>query len=363
MTPIVIPALNPDEKLITLLGQLEPDADLRPVILVNDGSSEQSVSIWQRAEALEGVTVISHSLNRGKGAALKTAMEYCLHHLPAITGIITCDCDGQHRVTDINALIKRLSQTPDSLLLGSRRFSLEGIPLRSRLGNWVSRFSFRMAGVYVSDTQTGLRAIPVGMFPELLAITYDRFEFETAMLITAARGGIPILEQPIETVYLDGNRSSHFSPMRDSARIYKVLLRGTLRQVRRFIVSSATSAALDLLLFALLFHWLLPHTKLPLLVSSIVIARICSGVYNYLLNHNWVFGYPGCWNPRTALRYLSLALIIAGASYLLMRQLLPLVPTRHATPLKAGIDIFLFIASFLAQKLIVFHRTKALNSH
>ena len=359
MMPIVIPSLDPDEKLLTLLSQLEPDANLRPVILVNDGSSEQSASIWQRAEALDGVAVLSHSHNCGKGAALKTAMEHCLRHLPAITGIVTCDCDGQHGATDISALIQRLNEAPDSLILGSRRFSLEGIPLRSRLGNWISRFfSFRMAGVNVSDTQTGLRAIPIDMFLKLLTITYDHFEFETAMLITAARGGIPILEQPVETVYLDGNRSSHFSPMRDSARIYKVLLRGTLQQVRRFIVSSATSAALDLLLFALLFHWLLPHTRLPLLVSSIVIARICSGAYNYFLNHNWVFGYPGCWNPRTALRYLTLALIIAGASYLLMRQLLPLVATRHATTLKATVDTALFIASFVIQKIIVFHRKK-----
>ena len=254
MMPIVIPSLDPDEKLLTLLSQLEPDANLRPVILVNDGSSEQSASIWQRAEALDGVAVLSHSHNCGKGAALKTAMGHCLRHLPAITGIVTCDCDGQHGATDISALIQRLNEAPDSLILGSRRFSLEGIPLRSRLGNWISRFSFRMAGVNVSDTQTGLRAIPIDMFLKLLTITYDHFEFETAMLITAARGGIPILEQPVETVYLDGNRSSHFSPMRDSARIYKVLLRGTLQQVRRFIVSSATSAALDLLLFALLFH-------------------------------------------------------------------------------------------------------------
>ena len=83
-------------------------------------------------------------------------------------------------------------------------------------------------GQRISDTQTGLRGIPLAMIPRLLVIPHHGYEFELEMLLVCKYEGIRIRETGIQTIYLDGNRSSHFNPLLDSFRIYFVLLRFTV---------------------------------------------------------------------------------------------------------------------------------------
>ncbi len=109
-------------------------------------------------------------------------------------------------------------------MLGSRCFSGE-VPLRNRFGNGLTRHIFAfITGTKIADTQTGLRAFPTEVLPELLALSGERYEYEMTVLAHVCRRRKP-LEVPIETVYLDGNRSSHFDPLLDSIRIYFVLVR------------------------------------------------------------------------------------------------------------------------------------------
>ena len=120
------------------------------------------------------------------------------------------------------------------------------------------------------------------------------------------------------------------------------------------MATALASALMDLLLFSLLFHWLIPRLGLPRLIGATVLARGFSALFNYLMNRNYVFRTPGHWDHRSFTRYAALCLLLAGASYGGMRLLLPLMPVSHATCLKAGVDLTLFLISFAVQKGVVF---------
>ena len=125
-------------------------------------------------------------------------------------------------------------------MLGSRRFT-GNVPWRSLTGNAITRAVFRVStGVSVYDTQTGLRAFAVSRIPMMLEMRGERYEYEINVLLYATRQHVPIREVTIETVYIEDNASSHFHPLRDSWRIYKMIL--------LFAASSMTSALVDYVL-------------------------------------------------------------------------------------------------------------------
>ena len=177
-----------------------------------------------------GCTVCRHIKNMGKGRALKTGIRRAAESFPGLSGVVTADADGQHLPRDIMRLAGALAGSPESLILGARDFSSPQVPPRSRLGNRITSFIFRrITGVGCSDTQTGLRAIPAHHIAFCLSVPGERYEYETNLLISAAKKGIPFKTIPIETVYLEKNRSSHFNPVLDSARIYYHIFRNAAR--------------------------------------------------------------------------------------------------------------------------------------
>ena len=167
-------------------------------------------------------------------------------HFPDLVGVVTGDADGQHHPDDIEAVARRLEQHPDSLVLGSRSFGKD-VPLRSRFGNIATRkIMHALLGQKLTDTQTGLRGIPATLLPKLLRTESTGYEFELDVLIAAHQLEIPMLEEPIRTIYEEGNKSSHFNPIVDSMKIYFVLL--------RFGSVSAMTALIDNLISILVIH-------------------------------------------------------------------------------------------------------------
>ena len=198
------------------------------ILVVDDGSSETSVGVFEELRRLASVVVVRHERNRGKGRALKTGIEFVLREMPEIQGVVTADADGQHRAEDIVRVARGLSQE-DRLVLGVRAFG-GVVPLRCRVGNGATRSLFRLlTGVRLSDTQTGLRGIPRGILGELVELEGERYEYEMVVLTRLCGTGRRPVEVPIETVYLEGNRSSHFKPLADSVRILWVLVRCVVR--------------------------------------------------------------------------------------------------------------------------------------
>ena len=227
--PIVIPSYEPDERLITLLEDLNK-AGIGPVIIVNDGSGPEYDEIFEKAAGLieaGGGKFISYRPNRGKGRALKTAFEYIAGNMPDALGCVTADSDGQHTPECIASIIKTLKENPESLILGVRKFDGEDIPWKSRFGNnlTIKVFAY-VSGVKVSDTQTGLRGIPFVFMKELIDCKGERFEYETRMLLECA-GRYKITEVPIKTVYdSKENHQTHFDPFKDSTQS------GTIHRLR-----------------------------------------------------------------------------------------------------------------------------------
>src|SRR5437762_1257533 len=226
----LIPSYQPTDILPGLLEELRR-ASSAPIVVVDDGSGADYAAIFDRVRQMAGVTVLANAVNLGKGAALKHGMNHILVHHPDCIGAVTADADGQHAVTDILRVAKALQGDPDRIVFGARAFDAE-VPLRSRFGNTVSRHIYRfLIGINLSDTQTGLRGIPKRLMELCLAIRANRYEFETEQLVVIKANRIPVQETPIQTIYLESNRDSHFRPLRDSARIYFVLLRYSIASV------------------------------------------------------------------------------------------------------------------------------------
>lgn len=217
---VLIPAYEPDQRLVDVVAELRRQAPSWKVVVVDDGSSSRYASVFTMAAAV-GATVLVHPRNRGKGAALKTGFTWVRDHFPHQT-VVCADSDGQHLVADIVRVGS--AARPGTMVLGGRAFT-GAVPLRSRLGNSITRHVFRaLTGVSVHDTQTGLRAYPPELLDWLLTVPGERFEYEFQALLRSRTAGIRIVEVEITTVYDAELRSSHFRTVRDSARIYAPLL-------------------------------------------------------------------------------------------------------------------------------------------
>ena len=221
---IILPSLDPDGKLRGVIeGLLE--VGFRDILLVNDGSKPENLHYFTEAAAAHPeITLLHHEVNRGKGAALKTAIAYYLANRPEGIGVVTVDGDGQHHKLDVLACAESMADSGE-VTLGVRDFDQPDVPWRSRFGNKTTCGIFKLlVGMTLSDTQTGLRAISRRDLPTMLEIQGDRFEYETNMLLTLKRKCIPFREVKIRTVYIEENQSSHFRVIRDSWKIYKLIL-------------------------------------------------------------------------------------------------------------------------------------------
>lgn len=354
---IIIPALDPDNRMVVLVRELH-QTGYENIILVDDGSIIENRKYFKVCKEQYGCKIIRHVVNFGKGIALKSAFNHILEDRPDILGAVTVDCDGQHVLKDIDTCARLTFENPDKLILGCRQFDDDSIPWRSRFGNKLTRQVIRLlCGINVSDTQTGLRGLPTPLISRYFANTKgERFEYEMNMLIAAREHMIPIKEFPIETIYLEGNESSHFNPFRDSIRIYKVFL--------KFMLSSLSSFLIDILLFTLLGILLRPivpgsvtifgGSLLTLLRT--IISRLFSSLYNFFINKNQVFKNDSK-SPYIVVKYYILCVVQLLLSWLLVDHLLGFITYR--TIRKSIIDTLLFAISFQIQREWVFRSPAA----
>ncbi|MBR5095400.1 MAG: glycosyltransferase family 2 protein [Oscillospiraceae bacterium] len=229
-TAIVLPSLDPDSKFVRVVEGLLAKG-FAHIVIVDDGSDEAHQEPFRQAAAHPQCVVLHHEGNKGKGRALKTAFDYVLKELPELAGVVTIDGDGQHLVDDIIACGDRMLREDGKVVLGCRDFDAPGVPSRSVAGNKTTSRMFRLVyGIRVSDTQTGLRAIPREHLERMCRIEGERFEYETNMLLKMRRMGIEFVEQPIATVYDPEDYSSHYNAVKDSWRIAKVMIKDLIRR-------------------------------------------------------------------------------------------------------------------------------------
>lgn len=338
---VIIPVYQPEKCLENLVEKLWEAEN--QIIVVDDGSDEKFQNVFWKLS--EKAIVLHHGKNKGKGVAIKTALEYIRKDLWQYDVIGVMDGDGQHQVSDMEKLIFKARKYRDSLVLGVRSFRNK-IPLRSMIGNTVTKKVFRViTGVAVSDTQSGLRAFSKDLIDFFLNISGKRYEYETQVLMTCAKKRIPIKEVEIETIYHDkGNTCSHFHAIRDSIRIYKELL--------KFVSISFSSFVLDYLLFCMLF--LGSGKQIALLGVINVTARIVSGTYNYLLNTKLVFEESV--NIKSAGKYVVLAVSIIVLNNMILTQYIHVIPSPQIA--KILTECSLFVISFVVQKFIIFGKNR-----
>ena len=342
--PVVIPSLEPDEKLPALLKQLR-EAGIQNIVLVDDGSGPEYRAIFDTCAEEYGCTVLRHAVNLGKGRALKDAFNHCLLTWPSAPGCVTADSDGQHTPQCILNCAQALMEHPGDLILGCRDFDDPSVPSRSSFGNKCTRTMFKLlVGLSITDTQTGLRAIPADFMRHLLATNGERYEFESNMLIDTKDAGVAIREVPIKTVYIDNNATSHFHPVRDSIRIYSIF--------GKFMFSSLSSSVVDLALFWLFCQLLFTPNSFSYITWATVLARVLSATYNFAINYKIVFKSSAS-RGKAALRYCMLAVVQMSLSALLVRYLFPLLMIPEVL-VKIPVDVLLFFLSFQIQREFVY---------
>lgn len=348
---VVIPSLNPDEKLMKVVESMMA-AGFSRVLVVNDGSDTEHLRPFSEAKETPGCTVLGYEENRGKGHALKTAFKYITENEPSCRGVVTVDGDGQHGAEDSVLVASDMIDHPGCVVLGCRDFSKKDVPTHNMLGNRITSLIFGLlCGIKLSDTQTGLRGIPGEYLAEFSEIDGERFEYETNMLLYMKEKGIGLIERSIDTIYIEDNKSSHFRVFRDSAKIYKPIL--------KFSLGSIMSMLIDLSLFTILCRVFshLPDTQEIFLAT--LGARIVSSLFNYFYNRNAVFKSEAS-DRSSMLRYYILAAMQLTASWLGVSALSALFKAAGfaKTAIKVLVDVTLFLISFQVQREWVFKKEK-----
>ena len=313
---IVIPAYEPDDKLIALVEKLNNSLSNPDIVVVDDGSEDKI--IFESLKNYSNVILLCHEKNKGKGAALKTAFKYINDNMKERI-VVTADSDGQHSPNDIIKVYNFSKKYYKSLILGSRAFEGD-VPKKSMFGNNVTRFLMRMVFEHpFNDTQTGLRAFSSDLLPFLLEIKGERYEYEMNMLAEAIKADIKIREVKIETIYNDGNKGTHFNPVKDFTKITLSILKYTIPFFLSLILQ---------ILFYFIFSYLISNSFNPnreLFVLSVILsnffALFChmfislTGICN---GNRYVFK-----NIHNGRKYLMTAFILivisCGATFMLCR--------------------------------------------
>ena len=357
---VVLPSLDPDEKLVAVIdGLLE--YGFSDIILVNDGSKPENLHYFTEAVAAHPeIHLLTHEVNRGKGAALKNAFRWFLQNRPEGLGVVTVDGDNQHHPEDTRACCEHMLDT-GHCTLGCRDFTLDHVPARSRFGNHTTSLVFKLfCGMTISDTQTGLRAIPRKHLETLVNVSGDRFEYETNMLLAFKDNGIPFDEVKIRTVYIEENKSSHFRVIHDSWRIYKLILAHFFRYTISSLVSAVVDTAAFSLLGSLFSHFL---TGFSLTAAAGVLSRVISSLLNFFMNKKLVFK-THVDTKKAMLRYYCLALPQMAVQVLLTQGVYYLLHISDRantlrTLIYAIVMVVLYFISYMIQQRWVFAPRKS----
>lgn len=336
MDIVIIPAYEPDGELIALTQRLSGEGF--EVLIVDDGSGENYAEIFSAAK--KNATILTHNKNKGKGAALKTAMRHIRDNIPECQHFITCDADGQHRVEDVVRVRERLLKG-DKFVLTVRERKTK-IPFRSKFGNNLSRIVYALlTNKYLSDNQSGLRGFSRDHIEWLCEVERDNYDYEMNVLYYASKKGVRISTIPIDAIYIGNNESSHFNPVKDTIRIYKSLF----KLARASFISFAV---VEILILAATIFWGYGH-----LMFSLPSAAAIGYLVNVILNKYMVFRRTRCYDYLSTLIYTVIEYLFYYLLCTIFMLALPIVPLWvsfnmvyiFCIPLRYYLHKFIFIAS------------------
>ncbi len=297
MNIVLIPAYEPNQELEKIVNLLY--SNNFKIVVVNDGSGKEYDSIFDSIS--DKADIVKLEVNSGKGAALKAGMLHIKTAYPECENFITCDADGQHRIEDVLKVKEQLDKGEKIVLTIRERKGK--IPFRSRFGNDLSKFVYTLlTNSYLSDNQSGLRGFSISNIDWLLNVEKNNYDYEMNVLYYAAKSGLKITTVAIEAIYIENNASSHFSPLKDTVRIYKSLFSLAFGTLLSFFISEflillcsfifdvkyisftiASVGAISLLLHILLNKYIfLKKVKLGDNLSTVVCTIIYFFVYSLI---------------------------------------------------------------------------------
>lgn len=220
---VVIPALNAARHLGDVVGGCDEQSFRGRVIVVDDGSTDETGPAAERA----GARVVRHPVNRGKGEALRTGFEIAISE--RARAVVSMDADGQHVASEIPKLVGAWRETEADLVIGSRDHLFEQMVPRRRLANLASAKMISLcAGITVRDSQSGFRLYTSRFLTEI-DYRSSGFAAESEMVVVAGRRRMKIVETPIRLGFVDGVTTSHYRPVLDSIRITLSVIAATIR--------------------------------------------------------------------------------------------------------------------------------------
>jgi len=211
----LIPAFNEAARVAAVVTKTRPHVS--EVVVVDDGSADKTAEVARCA----GATVLRHEQNRGKGAAIITALNYFASS-DAEFGVFL-DADGQHDPDEVPKFVEAARCEGAAIVVGTRMSETRDMPLVRRWTNqFTSWITSKMARHEIADSQCGYRLVRRDVVKDLKLMT-ARFETETEMLIQAGRAGHKIVSVPVRTIYGGEARASHIHPWRDTVRFFKLV--------------------------------------------------------------------------------------------------------------------------------------------
>lgn len=342
---ILIPCYNPDEKIMELFIEKLGNT-YQNIVFINDGCSKNHTTYFEKLE--KKYPIVRHYKNYGKGRGIKNGLNFILNQYPDCKAIITADCDGQHSVEDITKIYKETCKYQNALLLGVRDFNHPNVPFKSRYGNKITRNIFKLfVGLSITDTQTGLRGMSRSVAEKFLTTSGERYEYETNVLIACKTEDIPIVEVPIETIYIENNQTSHFNPIKDSILIYKLFI--------KYIFVSLSSFVVDILLFSFFLFVFHKMVVLKPIILATITARLFSSLYNYCINAKLVFKKM---NKTSIFKYFLLVFVQMWVSAFTVSFLTKYVPI-NTIVMKIMIDSVIFLINFVIQREFIFNKNES----
>lgn len=344
MNQAIIITLYYENPLTLQLCRRLCDLGAEHIIVINDGGR---VSFEFENELISmGCHYIKRKKNHGKGNCLRLGFRYARSKLFGITGFITADADGQHRAEDVVKVAHAMDLRADCLIIGRRNMKHSKAPLHLKIFNKIASVYFKIVtGVKCRDPLSGLRGLPISLYPLLMETKGDRFDYEMNYLTVCADRKVPFYDVGIVARYFE-NQKSNYHIVTDTYLIFITPL--------KFATASLGCALIDLILFTVI-SYLLPAQFFLSVAAATILARITSGGINFFINRRLIFKNDGAKSGQMK-RYLILFACIMLASMTAV-SLLSFLPV-PVTALKIPVDLALWTVNYSMQRKWVFREQK-----
>ena len=220
---IIIASKNCNLKFFKIIKKICKDLSFYRLIIINDGSNIKSIKILSEVKKIDTrIKLLTNKKNIGQGGSIKKAIK----SIPNLENskILTMDDDGQHHINDVKKIIFKSEKVLDKnfVCFGVRNFKIKNTPLKSFIGNHISRFIYyAITRNELRDTQTGLRMYSSHLAKRFLKIQNNGFDFHNIMNFYLAKSNIKIKQINIRTIYFEKNKLTKFKSLKDSLLILR----------------------------------------------------------------------------------------------------------------------------------------------